>query len=398
MANTLSDAFIKNITTPGRYTDRVTPGLNLQVKRNGGKYWTFRVVDAGRRRDVSLGAYPAVTLKTARTRAVSLRAQLYKGERLSVAWRPAHQTPARDDSKPIFADYAASCIEAKRPEWRNPKHAAQWSSTIERFANPVIGKMRIDEIGVDEILQILNPIWTTKTVTAQRLRGRIEWILASATTRGLRSGSNPAAWRGQLETILSRPSKVHREVHHPAMSYRDLPAFMAQLREMDGIAALALQFLILNASRTGEVIGGLHSEVSDMHVWTIPGHKMKAGKEHRVFLGERARELILMARDADPNSRYLFSVKCKPLSNMAMLALIKRMGQPFTVHGFRSTFRDWVAEETQYSAEVAEMALAHAIPNKTEAAYRRGDLFEPRKRLLSEWATFCLGGHRDGCE
>jgi len=390
MANTLSDAFIKNIATPGRYTDRATPGLNLQVKRNGGKYWTFRVVDAGERRDVSLGAYPAVTLKTARARAVSLRSQIYKGERLSAAWRPAHQ-PASNDTTPLFANYAASCIEAKRPEWRNAKHAAQWSSTVERYANPIIGKMKIDEIGVDEILQILTPIWTVKTVTAERLRGRLEWILASATAPELRSGPNPAAWRGQLATILPRPSKVHREVHHRAMSYKDLPAFMARFREMDGMAALALQFLILNASRTGEVIGGLRSEVSDMHVWTIPGHKMKAGKEHRIFLGERARELILMARDSDPTSKYLFSIKSKSISNMAMLALMKRMGEPFTVHGFRSTFRDWVAEETQYSADVVEMALAHAIPNKTEAAYRRGDLFEPRKRMLAEWAGYCLG-------
>lgn len=393
MSTTLTDVFIKNLRTPGRYTDAATTGLNLQVKPKGGKYWTFRYVLGGKRHDASLGAYPGVSLKEARARATALRSQLNHGVSPKPSWRldgegEEKPTPA----KMLFKDYAAECIAAKRSEWRNEKHAGQWSSTIERFANPIIGHKPIDEIDMNDVLLVLSPIWHTRTVTAERLRGRLEWIFASGTTRQLRSGQNPAAWRGLLETILPRPGKIKREQHHPALAYKDVPAFIRALRELDGVAPLALEFLILNASRTGEVIGGLRSEVADSGVWTIPGVRMKAGKEHRIALGPRSLELLQVARYLDPQSAYMFSIKGKALSNMAMLMLLRRMGMPVTVHGFRSSFRDWVSEETNHSPEVAEKALAHIIPNKVEAAYRRGDLMEPRRRLMADWESFCLTG------
>ncbi len=215
-------------------------------------------------------------------------------------------------------------------------------------------------------------------------------MLASATTRRLREGPNPAAWRGLLETILPNPDKIKNEEHHSAMPYAEVPEFICQLQERDGVAALALQFLILNASRTGEVIGGRRAEISESGIWTIPGARMKAGKDHRVPLAQRSLELLQVAHSLDPESELLFSCTGRPLSNMAMAMLLRRMGRKETVHGFRSSFRDWVSEETLHSPEVAEKALAHAIPNKVEAAYRRGDLIEPRRRLIEDWAQYCF--------
>ena len=392
MGTIFTDALIKNLNTPGRYTDAATPGLNLQVKPNGGKYWNLRYILAGKRCDMSLGAYPSVKLKEARARATEVRAQIIRGESPRAFWRADKETTEEPVAEVLFKDYAAECIAAKRPEWRNAKHAAQWSSSIQRFANPIIGNKPLDEVTLDDILKILTPIWHTRTVTAERLRGRLDWIFSSASTRNLRSGPNPAAWRGLLQTILPSPGKIKREQHHPALEYKELPAFMSALHEMDGIAPLALEFVILNASRTGEVIGGLRSEVSEAGIWTIPGSRMKAGREHRVPLGRRSLELLRTAQTLDPQSAYLFSRDGQPLSNMALLMLLRRMGYEVTVHGFRSCFRDWVAEETDHSPEVAEKALAHAVANKVERAYRRGDLLEPRRKLLTDWESFCLTG------
>ena len=392
MPNTLTEAFIKSITKPGRYTDASTRGLNLQVKSGGGKYWTFRYVTSGKRKDASLGAYPSVSLKEARARATEHRAQLNRGELLPAKKRVETFPAPKQEAKVLFQDFAAECIAAKRSEWRNLKHAAQWTSTIQRFANPVIGDKALDEVSMDDILKVLTPIWHSRTVTADRLRGRLEWIFAAAITRKLYTGPNPAAWRGLLETILPRPAKIKQEMHFAALPYKEIPNFLAALREVDGVAPLALEFLILNASRTGEVIGGLRSEVSETAIWTIPGERMKAGKEHRTPLGKRSLELLEISKSLDPVSDYLFSQHGKPLSNMAMLMVIRRMGYEVTTHGFRSSFRDWVSEETKHSSEVAEKALAHTIANKVEAAYRRGDLLEPRRRLLTDWESYCLTG------
>lgn len=386
-----TDPYVKNLHAPGRYTDGVITGLNLNIKRQGGKYWVFRYFASGKRYDLSLGAYPEITLKEARKRAIACRNDLIQGARPAAYWRQKAEVTL---DRPLFKNYAKQCIESKMAEWRSAKHTYQWFRTVEVFANPIIGDKCIDEINTDDILKVLTPIWHTKTETASRLRGRLEWIFASAITRNLRITSNPATWRGHLETILSRPSRICAVRHHPALPYADIPIFMANLRESEGVSPLALEFLILNASRSGEVLNGLRSEITEGNVWIIPANRMKAGKEHRIPLGIRSIELLEIARSLDPNSPYLFSIEGRPLSNMAMPMLLRRLRVGTTVHGFRSTFRDWVSEETPHSSEAAEKALAHAIRNQTEAAYRRGDLLEPRRRLMADWEKFCLSGYR----
>ena len=392
-----TDKTIQNLKTVGRYTDPTTPGLNLQVKKGGNQYWTFRFLLDGKRHDLGLGAYPAISLKEARNRATGIRNDLNHGRMPQTPWKPVKTTVKGSVGsnvryKPTFAEFSANCISNKRAEWRNAKHAAQWLSSIERFANPAIGKKLLDQIDTNDVLTVLNPIWHNKTVTASRLRGRLEWILASAATLKLREGLNPATWRGHLETILPKPNKIKNEQHHKALPYADLPEFMKKLREMDSMSALALEFVILNANRSGEVLGGKRSEITTNQLWIIPASRMKANREHRVPLGKRSMEILQMAAYLDPQSEYLFSNNGKPLSNMALPMMLRRMKLDCTVHGFRSCFRDWVAEETLHSPEVAEKALAHAVANKVEAAYRRGDLLEHRKRMMADWESYCMTG------
>jgi len=388
MKHAFTDLFVKNIKIAGRYTDPDTKGLNLQVKPNLQKYWAFRYVFKAKRYDLALGAYPEVLVKEARKRAISARNQLNQGINPKPHKKVDSDVIKEPEPKLTFQEYALSCIDMKRPEWTNQKHADQWVYTMEKFAFPIIGDKAIDEVDTEDILKILMPIWTTKTETASRLRGRLEWILASATTRKHRTGMNPAIWRGNLQTILAAPNKVRVVEHHKALSFKALPNFITKLQESDGIGFLALEFAILNASRTGEVIGGLRSEVDD-DIWIIPAKRMKAKKEHRVPLCGRSKEILTIAMSLDPNSGYLFSKSGKPLTNMAMPMAVRRLGYDVTVHGFRSTFRDWVSEETNHSPEVAEMALAHAITNKVEAAYRRKDLLDRRRTLMKDWETFC---------
>ena len=392
-----TDKTVQNLKAVGRYTDPTTPGLNLQVKKGCKQYWTFRFLLDGKRHDLGLGVYPAVPLKEARQRAISVRNDLNHGRMPQTPWKHVKAAVKSSEgicviAKPTFAEFAASCISNKRAEWRNAKHAAQWLSSVERFANPIIGKKHLDQIDTDDVLKVLNPIWHNKTVTASRLRGRLEWILASAATLKLRSGLNPATWRGHLETILPKPNKIKNEQHHKALPYADLPEFMKKLREMDSMSAIALEFVILNANRSGEVLGGKRSEITNNQLWIIPANRMKANREHRVPLGKRSIEILQMAAYLDPQSEYLFSKNGKPLSNMALPMMLRRMKLDCTVHGFRSCFRDWVAEETLHSPEVAEKALAHAVANKVEAAYRRGDLLEHRKRMMADWESYCMTG------
>ena len=390
MKTALTDAFIKNIKQAGRYTDAATTGLNFNIKINGGGYWVFRYLFEGRRLDLSLGAYPAISLKEARKRAIAARNNLLQGVKPRAYWRA--DMAIKELNQPLFKDYAKQCIETKMAEWQNPKHIDQWFNTIEQYANPTIGNKYLDAIDTQDILNILIPIWYTKTETASRLRGRIEWILASATTRGLRSGLNPATWRGHLETILPKPTRITPVKHHPALPYKEIPIFLNSLREKDGLVALALEFLILNANRSGEVLNGLRSEISEDGIWVIPANRMKAKREHRIPLGKRSLEILAIATSLDPDSKYLFSRDGEPLSNMAMAMLLRKINPVITVHGFRSSFRDWVAEETTHSPEVAEKALAHAVSNQVEAAYRRGDLLEHRKRLMKDWEDYCTTG------
>lgn len=380
---------VKNLKSPGRYTDALVRGLHVWVKPNLTKYWIFRFTHQGKQQNISLGAFPTLSVADARLKAQQARDELSKGVNPVTAKQALKpQNTASKTEKILFKDFAATCIQAKRAEWTNQKHGDQWEYTLEEFAYPVIGDKWLDEITMEDILEILEPIWTTKTETASRLRGRIEWILNAAATRKLRTGINPALWRGYLQTILPAPNKIKKVEHHKALPYQQVPEFIAKLQEMDSMGALALEFAILNASRTGEVIGGLRSEIFD-DVWIIPSGRMKAKKEHRVPLCKRALEILEIAKAKDPNSKYLFSKNGKQLTNMAMPMMLRRAKIDATVHGFRSSFRDWVSEETEHPSEVAEMALAHMIGNKVEAAYRRKDLLEKRRLLLNDWGEYC---------
>lgn len=391
MAIKLDIKIVTNLKSPGRYTDALVKGLHIWVKPNLRKYWIFRFNHAGKQHNISLGAFPALGIADARLKAQSERERLESGinpaEQRKLARIPNEN--AVKLTKTFFRDFALNFVESRRAEWTNQKHGDQWVYTLEEFAFPVIGDKTLDEIETEDILAILEPIWVTKTETAARLRGRLELILAAATTRKLRSGMNPALWRSHLDTILSAPNKLKKAGHHKALPYEQLSGFIAQLRQIDKIGAVALEFLILNASRTGEVIGGLREEVNG-DVWIIPASRMKAQKEHRVPLCKRSLELLDIAKGMDMDSKYLFSRNGKPLSNMAMPMMLRRLGIDATVHGFRSSFRDWVSEETEFSPEIAEMALAHTIQSKVERAYRRKDLLERRRVLMNAWESYCL--------
>ena len=385
---TLTDFVIQKKSKAGRYTDDKTKGLHLWVKPSLQKYWVFRYTFKGKRQGMGLGVYPEVTLKMAREKAIVARLAVNQG--VSPIQAKKQASHLQEASKaPTFRDFALDYIETMKPKWRNEKHADQWVSTVTAYAFPVIGDLPLDEIDTTHILQILQPIWLTKSETASRLRGRIERILSASITRKYRIAVNPAMWKGHLENLMPPPKSSDK--HHEALPYDQLPAFMATLREMDSLSALGLEFTILNASRTGEVIKGLRSEVKE-GVWTIPGSRMKAGKPHQVPLNQRSVDILTITQSLDPDSQYLFSKNSKPLSNMAMLMMARRQRAGLTVHGFRSTFRDWISEETEHSPEVAEMALAHTIGNKVERAYRRGNLMEARRRLMNDWASFCITG------
>jgi integrase len=394
---------------PGRYGDG--GGLYLQITARGSKSWIFRFWVAerdpgtgemardsttkklkGRYREMGLGSCITVSLAEARERALECRKLRENGIDPIDAREAARRQVALEHAKLIkFKDAAATYMAAHRVAWKNDKHAAQWVSTLQTYAYPVLGDVSMQAIDTALIMKVIEPIWSEKPETANRLRGRMESILDWATVRGYREGENPARWRGHLDKLLPSRAKVRKTQHHSALAYAELPAFMTLLRQQDGSAARALEFTILTAARTSETIGARHSEFDNQgKLWAIPAERMKAGKEHRVPLSERARELIATAAEADNEFVFRGGRLGQPLSNMAMLKLLERMGRDdLTVHGFRSTFRDWASERTNFPGEVVEMALAHTIESKTEAAYRRGDLFEKRRRLMDAWAAFC---------
>jgi len=389
MSTNLNFKYVENLKKPGRYTDALVRGLHLWVKPNLNKYWIFRYSQNGKQQNLSLGPYPLISIAEARILAQQARDKVRAGiNPIKVRRDEKNAMRPQTKSKVLFRDFATECVNTKRLEWKNEKHAAQWMYTLTEFAFPVIGNKALDEIEMEDILKILSPIWTTTTETASRLRGRLEWILAAATTKKLRTGPNPATWKNYLQTILPAPKKVTSVIHHKAMHYAEIPRFIQQLRLSDSMAAIALEFTVLNGSRSGEVFGGLKSEIQD-GLWVIPASRMKAKKEHRVPLCQRSLDLIAIASAIDPGSKYLFSRNGKALSNMSMSMILRRMGVDVTVHGFRSSLRDWISEQTHYSSEVAEMTLAHTISNKVEAAYRRQDLLEKRRALLVDWESYC---------
>jgi len=359
-------------------------GLFLQVSERGAKSWIFRFKKDGRLRVMGLGPVHTVSLAEAREAARLCRKARLGGIDPIDARRAGRIQERIEAARAMsFAECAAAYIAAHGAGWRNPKHAAQWPSTLAAYVYPIFGGLPVQAIDTGLVVKAIEPIWTTKPETASRVRGRIESVLDWAAARGYRQGENPARWRGHLENLLPKKSTVRRVEHHAALPYVEISAFMGELRGQEGIAARALAFAILTVARTGEVIGATWAEI-DMaaRIWTIPAERMKAGKEHRVPLSEAA---IAILDQMDQGRDKVF-----PISNMAMAMLLRRMGRgDLTVHGFRSSFSDWCAERTAFPSEVREMALAHTVADKVEAAYRRGDLIEKRRALAEAWAKFC---------
>lgn len=341
---------------------------------------------------MGLGSLHDVSLREARDEIDNCRRML-RGNVDPINDRIQKRAGARDSQTALktFKECAEAFIRVKSPEWSNPKHAKQWSSTLNTYVYGVFGTMPISMIDTHHVMKALEPIWEHKTETATRVRQRIEAVLDAAKVQGLRDGENPARWKGHLDKLLPKPSKFQKIRHHKALPYAEIGNFMEKLRERDNIAARGLEFLILTAARTGEVLGATFDEIDiDNAVWTIPGERMKAGKEHRVPLSAHAIEIVKLMGKNRQNKFVFPGQRRAGLSNMALLQHLKRMGRDdLTAHGFRSTFRDWAAEQTRHPSDVVEMALAHAISNQTEAAYRRGDLFEKRKRLMDDWADYC---------
>jgi integrase len=367
------------------------PGLGLHIAGEG-RSWLLRFSFAGRRPEMGLGSFPEVPLALARQKARDAREFVRQGINPIDAKQAAKRSAAaaRVASK-TFAECAARYIDAKSPEWANVKHLGQWRTTIQTFANPIIGTLFVQEVDTPHVMAILEPIWKTKTETAVRLRGRLESILDWATVRGYRDGPNPARWKGHLSVMLPSPSKVANAEHHAALPYTEMPGFMARLRAVEGESAQALQFAILTAARSGEVRGATWQEVDfGAKAWTVPAERMKAKKPHRVPLSEPALRL-LRARPIGKPGELIFpsSRNGRQLSDMAMTATVRRMQVDAVPHGLaRATFKTWATECSSFPREVVEMALAHTLENKTEEAYWRGDLFEKRVRAMRAWAEF----------
>lgn len=374
---------------PGWHADG--GGLYLQVSAAFTKSWIFAYQLKGRAREMGLGPLHAITLAEAREKARQQRALLVDGVDPIDARNAGRTASELAAARSVtFAQCAAEYIEAHSAGWKNEKHTAQWTATLDAYAAPAFGTLPVQDVDTSLVLKALQPIWVSKPETASRVRARIEKVLSWATVRTFRSGDNPARWRGHLDQLLPKYEKRKRVRHHPALPYMEVGGFVQQLREDPGTAARALEFTILTAARTGEVIGAKPEEFDlDAAVWTVPRERMKAGRAHRVPLSARAVELVRSAMTSDGKFVFQGRWQHEPLSNMAMLQLMRRTRGDLTVHGFRSSFRDWAAECTNFSREVAEMALGHVIGDQTEAAYRRGDLFEKRRRLMNEWARYC---------
>lgn len=384
----LSALEVKRLSEPGRHPVGTVPGLYLWVRETGTKNWLLRTVVKGRRSDIGLGGYPAVTLADAIKNARELRESIKTGA------DPLAQRRAAREGVMTFERAAAEYIKLHRPSWKNAKHAQQWENTLATYVYPMIGSMPVKDIDVPHVLKVLEPHWSTKNETMVRVRNRIEMVLSWAMAAGHRErGFNPAAWRGNLDHALPRPSKVNNRQHHPAMPWQELPGFMQRLALVEGMSARCLEFTILTACRSGESRGATWDEFDlrgKVKVWNIPAERMKAGRPHRVPLSDAVVNLLKALPRFEGEALVFPGAKeHTPLSDMSLTMLLRRHAPGYTVHGFRSTFRDWAGETTSYPREVCEMALAHALENDTEAAYFRSDLFAKRAVLMQEWATFC---------
>ena len=407
---TLTALKVKALAMPGTYGDG--GGLYLQVRSPKNRSWLFRFKLHRKAHLMGLGALADVTLAEAREAATAARKLVKQGvnpidrrkaERAELAARAGLNT---------FAEVAEAYIAAHEDSWRNPKHRQQWRNTLDTYAAPILGSVPVAVVDVGHVMRVLTPIWKEKTETASRLRGRIESVLGFATARGWRTGDNPARWRGHIANLLPAPAKVSKVQNQPALPWKQIDTFAASLAHEEGMAARALRFAILTAARTNEVIGARWGEIdSAAAVWTVPANRMKAGREHRVPLSPAALAVLAAAATLRPDhasDAFIFpgGKPASALSNMALLMLLRRMnphtdkaparwrdaksGDPISVHGFRSTFRDWAAEATSHPREIAEAALAHAVGG-VEGVYQRGDLLEKRRVLMADWATFCPG-------
>ena len=387
--NKLTVRTVASKKAQGYYAD----GGNLYLRISAGltKTWAFIYAKNGKRTEMGLGSIENVTLEEARIKADDLRKQLANDiDPLEERTKQANERKLQKAKIMTFQQCAEAYIDAHKTGWKNPKHIQQWQNTLTQYAFPVFGDFDVKTIDTALIIKCLSPIWETKNETAGRVRGRIESVLDWATVSKLRTGDNPAKWRGHLDKLLAKPSNIQKVKHHEALPYFEINAFMGQLPQQDGIAAKCLEFTILTAARTGESIGATWAEIDlNAKTWTIPADRMKAKKDHTVPLSGDALAIVNEMAAIRFND-YVFPSNKKGLSNMAMLTLLKRMERAeITVHGFRSSFRDWAAESTNYPSEVVEMALAHTIKNQTEAAYRRGDLLAKRSQLMEAWAKHC---------
>jgi integrase len=402
----LSAVKVANLKVPGYYADG--GNLYFRVAPSGVRGWIFRFTMGGRTRDMGLGAFPQIGLAASREIAENCRKLVKQDIDPIESRRSAQAERLASAAKAMTFDQAADAyMAAHRAGWKNPKHAAQWKATLATYASPVLGKLPVGAIDVGLVTKVLEPIWTTKSETAGRVRGRIECVLDWAAARGYCKGENPARWRGHLDKLLPARSKVRKVKHHPALPYDEQPAFMTALRAQEGISANALEFTILTAARTGETIGAAWPEIDMVgKVWTVPADRMKAEREHRVPLSGPALAILKRMAELRENEFVFPGGRRAALSNMAMLEMVRGMNERRTArgepkwmdprqrkeivpHGFRSTFRDWASERTNFPREVAEAALAHVAGDETERAYQRGDFFEKRRRLMDEWARYC---------
>ena len=379
----LSAVGIRALREPGRYADG--NGLFLFVDVSGAKRWVLRTVVQGKRCDIGLGGLKLVSLAEAREKAAEYRKLARLGG------DPLAQRRKERMAVPTFAE-AAHLVHAEHSvSWKNAKHAQQWINTLSEYVFSAFGERRVDQIDTPDVLRVLSPIWLTKPETARRVRQRIRTVLYWAKAAGYRSGENPVD--GVAKGLPRQPDP---DDHHTALPYLRIPEFLEKLRESDAgePARLAFEFLILTATRTAEVLGAGWSEIdTEDRMWTIPRERMKGNREHRVPLSERCLAIVDRARELTGGEGFVFPgrSRAKPLSNMVFLMILRRLGLEVTAHGFRSSFRDWCSERTNFPREVCEMALAHAVRDKTEAAYRRGDLLEKRRDLMASWAAFATG-------
>lgn len=399
--NRLTAPEVRALSKPGRYADGL--GLYLQITDAGVKSWILRYQRDGRERWLGLGPVHTFSLAEARERARAARQQIADGIDPIEARKADRRERALAAAKTMtFKEAAEAFYALHEKKWRNRKHREEFLSSLRRYAYDHIGKVAVADIDTGLVLKCIEPTWGIKTETTNRVRGRIERILDWASVRGHRSGENPARWKGHLENVLPARSQVQRTQHYPALPFADLPSFMVDLRKREGIAARALEFTILTAARTGEVIGARWDEIDlEQATWTVPGERMKSGKEHRVPLSDALLKLLaaLPREEGNPHVFISTSSRNAPLSNMSMSMLLRRMKcTDIVVHGFRSTFRDWAAERTAYANHVVEMALAHSISNSVERAYRRGDLFTKRRRLMDDWSEYSASDQAKGAD